>query len=528
MELQLATFVDIDKIVIYNTNFKDTQIEQKSKSENISTNIHPIQIELRGLYNNLLQKCKTDKLGKISDQIDLTDIYIPDSVKYSDLDSIKNRGSSLHFQGWGKYDGDDYYCRFIEDITDSYTDGTYKLKLNCVNPSNPDKIIYSDIVGDDTNNKVGYLRNERNPENDTTDYCRCIKNKLKCSSIIREKSNNNNPKFENNLFKPNNSILMQNRCDNNNYKTSEALRNYDSYNYKLPETCRTTLLNINQNSIDASFYNSLNDRYYIFKNIRIDNEQFVLFCEVQLIYNKDEHDYSSKYKSIIDYTKYPQIMSSKYWPELPMTFNKHINTVFNGNLNDVYFVSGEKIARFDLTEWTFSLDSSENEYDITKVFKNTKNSSSKVSSNENSSNEELKNISYAYYRSNPSQNHTITYVINNKYYEINNSSGNVFEFNSERISNEQDSVNNIRSHLITNNNDSNVHVNINSILSFPDHQNVEFKNILFIFVNTELFIYDSLETKNKIKEQIPILSYYENLKWDLPMNIIKATPTPNI
>ena len=506
IELELHTYVKVDKIILYNINFNKLNADADADGNNI----HPIQIELKGFYNNTIQTYNTTAgIIKIEDLEN--DQYMPNGVQYSDLNSIKNKGSSEHFKGWGMYDNNNYYCRFIKDENDRYPEdpNEAKLKLNCINPLNPSSIIYSNIVGHESANKIGYLRNERNHENNSTDYCRCVDNTLKCSSIIKEEATGT-LSFSNNLFKPNNSSrISDNTC--NNYNGSNGyplLKDYDKINP--PSNCSTILPDINPNSIDASFYNPVNDRYYIFKNIRIDNNPFVLFCEVKVELITGKTNYIDKFKSTIEYDKYPQIMSSKYWPGLSDVFCKHINTIFNGSSNDVYFVSGEKIVRFDLTmddwgakpsaELTNGEDSSFETWLVT---------------DENSIKDSIKNISYGYCRMNDYKNITITYIANNITYVItpitSTSNLNSFEVVIGETLDEQ-YIPKIKALI------PEIPFTVNSILSFPNHLNNNMTNILFIFVDNDIYIYNQSLDTDSIK-QVSLSNYYDDLKWDLPLTI---------
>ena len=515
IKLKLSQDVNIHKIIIYNVNIK-----KKGENTN-SISLYPIEIKLSDSNNNLIVT-NTKLTNDVPMNLQKTKVDIPVGVKYDDYLAIKEKGDDDYFKGWAKWDNDDYYCRFINKDSIETTDGKTMECTNLTNPNRSKTINSTSNIHSNIPNSMnkGYLKNERNHEDGSTDYCRCVgddkDNKLKCLEI---KKNGSNLAFQDE-FIPNKSLKHPNKCSDN---TLTDLNN----DYKIdPNTCNINLPDINTNSVDASFYNYKNNKYYIFKNIRIDYEQFVLFCEVDVDTNT------------IDHSKYPRMMSKEYWGDLDPIFFKYINTAFVGRNNDVYFISGDNICRVNLeTSSNFTVvQPSGKSLSDTKIDQtiqidthiNVRINPDNVIRNEHAT-QFISNISYAYTVKN--NKNTVINVIsgnNKKEFEISDSQELKFsdiDFKNTRTPYFLDDIKDV--------NTERTRVKIDSVLSFPLHSTLVKNNTLYIFSGQYIYNYSiavaNRTTQDKLKPVL-ITDFFDigaNNLWDLPSYMIKASPSPN-
>ena len=486
IQINLPVNVNIKRIVIYNADF--------SPKYNSKNKLYPIKVEIMKNNNTVIygtQKYANSQLIR-SDALPA----IPTGDKYpNDFYRGNDIGIAGYYRGWHNVHSKEHksFCRILPIQNNLFKE------LNCVNPVDDvslDRNIRTIPRTDLGIPHTQYMADETG--NGYDDFCRCVPNKEnKNRSIL--KCIQGDPKLHfNEEFEPADKFLTK---DCQKY-TGEELKNINKH--QIYTDCETTLQTDFQYSIDASFYNEKNQRYYIFKNIRIDFNKFVLFCEVTLDHKIVEG--------------YPQLVSKKYWGNLNNVFLEHIDETIYGKNDIVYFISGRNVCAVSLdgkTGQPFYVDKIVN---INKKRLNTliERLPSLYSSN----------ITTGFYTQNKStsligsDDIKITLIKNTKFIDIQiNKQGKLIADKENNI---------LSSRIVINDNSSNLKLNnINTILSFYNtSETMSNQYLIYIFSNDYLYKYDLFD--NIIKETTKIIDLYPNLTWKLPNKLQYIAPSPVI
>lgn len=453
--------VNIKKIIIYSNTFHEDET---------STDLYPIEVRIKKNGNLSISKictktdCTEPNCTKIECAINEPNPELPPEIQSVKPNFYLDNENNLidntdKFKGWHNTHSVNYksYCRLLKDKTES-PPMNY---LDCIDPFTGAIMKYNDISTAD--NRAPFMKDVTG--NGLDDYCYCNKDRLMYLK-------NNGDKF----LKDNLYVI-----DNNSKYCKTG-------NKKLINNVRSTLLNCkneydkNENekfSIDASFYNKHNQKYYIFKNIRMDGKKYVMFCEVGL-----DHKISEDY---------PQFMSKDYWGNIPDTFYNHIDETIYSGVGSVYFISGSDVCEVNINGDKFSVKqkkSIEDTFNITEENKEFK-----------------ENIKTGFYRKDTEDNYVL--IKDNKYIINEN---NINTTSSEHISNLLDP---------TNNNN----INYDEIRTILHIYGTNTPNNTYLFMNNKIIEYNLNE--NKIENESDFYSdLIGNLNWNIPLipQVVKPSP----
>lgn len=483
--INLPVTINISRIVIYNVDYNPNK-----KSTN---KLYPIKVDI--LLNKNINLYAIQK--RFDDSLEISSGNPPLPVDISDTfytDGDVDIGLTNYYKGWHNVHSlqNKSYCRFLE-IDNDNKDGTSQKYLSCLNPSNKTSTTKKEIttlVGDNFDPGIPstqYMADETG--NKYEDFCRCVKTSDTRSTLKCIRVDPKNEFYEE--FEPADKYLDG---DCSKY-TGEQLKNISKpavYN-----DCEDFLDNSNMYSIDAAFYNENNHRYYIFKNIRMDYNKYVMFCEVDLNHKIIEG--------------YPQFMSRQYWGNLPRidgqdVFLEHIDEAIYGKNRDVYFISGSHVCHVDLNVLPG------NPFKIIKDSGTSKNTLSEyiVGLPETFNT----NIKMGFYL-----NDKITIIKYNRYIEI------MFDDKGALVSSPDDPTRTIDNKIpITPYYQNLTNINyrsINTIMAFYNTNQTENNNQwIYIYHNADVYKYNLLTQKFSLSPDFnvskKISEMYPNLTWTIP------------
>ena len=457
--------INIKRIIIYKNGFGDNE-------NNNGNDLYPIEVTIKNNnYDIISRVCDKNRSCKVVEPYPELPKEL-EGVKpnfYDELKEQKKIGVDNKFKGWYNTHSVNYksYCRFVKDNDDNSKD-----HLSCIDPYTNEEI-ESQIYNEVSDGQHPFMKDITG--NGLDDYCYCETNQSgRSTNNLKYLKNIGEDKFENPVLLENNSLYCQ---DGNLKKINNIKSNFlnckDEYDK-----------NNNENlAIDASFYNKHNQKYYIFKNIRMDGKKYVMFCEVD-----------------IDHTigqDYPQFMSEDYWGNIPSKFYEHIDeTIYSGN-GSVYLISGSDVCEVKINEDQFNVVQ---EKTIEKTFNITEGDS-----------EFKENIKTGFYKKDSDEKYVLIkdnkYIINER--DNNNTQTNTTS--SEHISKLLDPINN-----------NNIKYNeIRTILNTYETKD----DFTCIFMNNKIIEYDL--NLSVINNEFDLYSdLYENLNWTVPLlpKIVKPSP----
>ena len=320
----------IKKIVIYN--------RAKKKENN-----YPLKINILDEFNHIiLTGSKENSLDPI--QIENKPPEPPDGCKNFEQLNITDKGFALksendisngglpEFRQWADIRGigkNCDYCRVIGSDNkrvlscalgdNSYNQYAYNSAVNFNNTTD------SNIM-----NGTEYMYHESNDAKDDFCYLKKVDNKttIEC---LKNTSNGFGEKFipsdqDSNYNGLSGSAIKQYRMP---FDTSQCILNTYSDNYE-------------SQKVNAGFYWKSVGKYFLFKNSILDSTNVILFLEYDAFTDKNIHES-------------PLIVNNKNWTGLSSLIDKIDATLYvdvddmGGDVEYVYFFSGEKIIKYDLT-----------------------------------------------------------------------------------------------------------------------------------------------------------------------------------
>lgn len=491
--ITLPKVINIEKIIIYNGDYtSQTNVRSEYK-------LHPIKIEV--FTDSNLNVVAIQNKPKDDLEISTGLPPIPQGVEPDFYETI-NTGLANYYRGWQNIHSskNKSFCRFLainstdtadDNEEDENEDGTNKKKdvyLSCINPDKNAINLKPEISTSSGNSfdpgvlTSQYMGDETGDNYD--DFCRCVKNPDNNSTSLRCVKSDPTKHFYEEFYPPDKFLV--NDCKT---YTGEELQHMG----KLPEydDCSTELILPISNSIDCSFYNTLNQKYYIFKNIRFDDSKFVLFCEVD-----KNHNIMSGY---------PQFVNKRYWG-LPEKFLKQIDdTIYIGN-NQVVFLSGQDCCVINLNNTTFK----------------------RVLSKETNIQKLIPTLPPAY-----NSNIQTGFFLNDKIRLVKR--GRVININALNNEAEQDIIYLDKLIKIPSEFENVIDINykkINTIFSMYDNEDIDTNQWIYIYTDTDVYKYNlsSQEFSNNDEFNVSkkINELYPSLKWDLPNDLRVVKPSPPI
>lgn len=231
---------------------------------------------------------------------------------------ITNYGLYDKFKKWAKIDNSNQfgYCRWVDtDANSPY--------FSCATSdiSNSEYTINSKPGIDSGYPNTSYMKDETG--NGLNDLCRCVGTSpnTKVSCLINKKD-----RFEGEYTpnkKPSNCI----------HYTGEQLKNMGTKQEKKPCNEYISYKKSIKNKVDAGFYWNRIEKYYLFKNTKINDTNIILYSMV----DKETNQVM---------IGYPKIVSSYTWPGL--SFTEGIDTAMYADNDNVYFFSDNKYVKYDL------------------------------------------------------------------------------------------------------------------------------------------------------------------------------------
>lgn len=329
--INLSQMVFIERIIIYNADYTPTP-DQSTKPK-----LHPVKLEI---FTDLNLNIEAIQNRPIDPMIVSTGLpAVPQGVE-PDFYTTIDTGLANYYKGWQNIHSEKNksFCRFLSN-NDPNIEGD-NVYLSCVNPNTNDINLKSEITSSSGKSfnpgilQTQYMQDETGDNYD--DFCRCVPNEDgETSSLLCTKSDPKKQFYED--FYPPDKFLV-NDCKTYSGEQLKAMGKQPTYT-----DCTTNINKSSLNSIDASFYNEVNKRYYIFKNVRFDYTKYVLFCEVDINHNIIEG--------------YPQLVNRRFWGKLPNEFLKQIDETVYGRNKQVYFFSGTKCCTIDLSLKRFKVTS---------------------------------------------------------------------------------------------------------------------------------------------------------------------------
>jgi hypothetical protein len=513
--VKLPKKIFIDKIILYKGDYTSKKLNKSTYS------LYPIEVNIQNDSNIM----STGKQISASKPIQVNSYLpnIPQGVDPGFYDTV-DIGLANYYKGWHNIHSleNKSYCRFLS-VENPESDDNNKNELNpekkdvllsCVNPNTSNLNLKSEItssVGESFN--PGIIKEKNTPQYmaDETgdgyeDFCRCVPNKDNTVSTLQcIKSDPKKHFYEE--FQPPDKFLEK---DCQEY-TGEELKNIGKQpKYK---DCSPNLEVPNLYSINASFYNKKNQRYYMFKNVRFDHTKFVLFCEIDKNHNIIEG--------------YPQFVSREFWGDLPSIFLTSIDETIYGTNDIVYFISGDQYCKIDLNsqpKFKVISDGPLNELIPTLPERY------------------FSGIQTGYFQglSDPKSVQKIILIKRSQFVEI----------TIQNIQEDGESEGNTNSGLLVSTPDEKdrllqsrisinpefqdfidlKHSNIKTMFSIYDTKGYEDNEWIYIFTDTDVYKYSmskqKFSTSNQFNMSKKINELYPTLSWDIPntMNILKPSP----